>query len=102
VVDESDGKKNLENPGADSLILLYNGRKNSGLPFWYILDANGKLLADCYVHENGKTVNENNAMIGCPATEKEVAAFVKVLKKTSTLSNAQESAVIKVFRKNEL
>src|SRR5438045_9771584 len=44
-VDESADKKNLETPGADAYRKIYHGEKE-GLPFWLILDKNGKLLAD--------------------------------------------------------
>lgn len=41
---EKPEKANLMNPGADTLIDHYGG-KNSGIPFWVIVDKDGKLLA---------------------------------------------------------
>src|SRR5678810_767688 len=44
-VSESDNKKNLENPGAEILFDSLAG-KNSGIPFWFIMNKDGKILAD--------------------------------------------------------
>jgi hypothetical protein len=39
--------------------------------------------------------------VGCPATAEEVAHFIKVLKRTSSITAEQIAAVEKRFRKNE-
>ncbi len=97
VTEESDGKKQLENPGADSLKQKYNGSQQ-GLPYWFILDKNGDLLADSRMlnPESGKMENT-----GCPATEKEVGYFTDVLQKTSAINKVQLEIVRKRFRMNE-
>jgi len=41
---EKPDKANLMNPGADKLIARYGGEK-SGIPFWVIVDKEGKLLS---------------------------------------------------------
>ena len=48
VVDETKGKKNLENPGAAEMKVKYHG-DGQGIPFWLVFDKEGKLLAsgDC-------------------------------------------------------
>ena len=51
ILDETSGKENLENPGADEYRTRYNGDKNQGIPFWFILNSNGKLLGDCYIRK---------------------------------------------------
>jgi thioredoxin-related protein len=91
-IDESPDKKNLENPGAEALNEKWGG-KDQGIPFWVIMDTDGKILADSQ-REPGKNV-------GCPATAEEVAHFINVLKKTSPITTAQITAVEKRFRKNE-
>jgi thioredoxin-related protein len=91
-VSESDNKKNLENPGAEILFDSLAG-KNSGIPFWFIMNKDGKILAD------SQTEPGNN--VGCPATAEEVAHFIKVLKRTSSITAEQIAAVEKRFRKNE-
>jgi thioredoxin-related protein len=91
-IDESPDKKNLENPGAEELNKKWGG-KNQGIPFWVIMDTNGTILADSQI-EPGKNV-------GCPANAEEVAHFLKVLKKTSSITNEQIAAVEKRFRRNE-
>jgi thioredoxin-related protein len=80
-VDESQDKKDLENPGAAALRTQYHGDKQ-GIPYWLIFDKNGNLLADSrYVDENGK----EGSNVGCPAEPQEVDYFIGVLKKTSTV-----------------
>jgi len=91
-IDESPEKKILENPGAKELNEKWGG-KDQGIPFWVIMDKDGKILADSQ-REPGKNV-------GCPAAAEEVAHFVNVLKKTSSINEAQVAAVEKRFRRNE-
>ena len=95
-VDESPEKKNLENPGAAELRTKYKGDKQ-GIPYWFILDANGKLLADSRLHsDNGATGNN----VGCPAQPDEVNYFVRVIKKTSDLNDTQLALIHERFSKN--
>jgi thioredoxin-related protein len=91
-VQESDDKKNLENPGAQALNEKWGGG-NQGLPFWVVLDQNGKVLGDSQMKPG-----EN---VGCPANAEEVAHFINVLKKTSSINESEIAAVEKRFRKNE-
>jgi len=100
VVDESKDKKGLENPGADELRTKYHG-EGEGIPFWLILDRDGNLLADSQVRAVGVSLDTKGENVGCPAAEKEVAYFISVLKKTSNLSETEEAAIEKRFRKNE-
>jgi thioredoxin-related protein len=90
---ESANKKQLENPGAEDFLNSHGG-KDSGLPFWIILDAQGNTLGDSRGKE-GKN-------IGCPATEEEVAHLLSVLEKISRISDNEKLAVKNRFRKNEL
>jgi len=97
VAHESAEKKDLENAGAEELLKQYKAFDN-GIPFWVVLDKNGNLLHDSFI----KNADGAVGIIGCPASEKEVAVFVKILKATSAM-NADELAVItSVFRKNEI
>ena len=85
VVQESAKKKNLENPGAQEMLVKYKGDK-SGIPYWLVFNSKGKLLADSRMKtksKEGKTVLANT---GCPATEEEVAYFRSVLDKTTKLT----------------
>lgn len=91
-IDEPPDKKNLENPGAKELNEKWGG-KNQGIPFWVVMDKDGKIVADCQ-REPGKNV-------GCPATAEEVAHFINVLKQTSSISDNEIVAVEKRFRRNE-
>lgn len=99
VVMESEGKKNLENPGAADLMKKYHGDK-SGIPYWLIFDADGNLLADSKLRAEGDGLEKGNN-VGCPATEKEVAYFIDVLKKTTKLTEPELTLIAQRFRKNE-
>ena len=87
VVYESKGKENLENPGALDLLKKYKG-DDQGIPYWFVFDKEGKLLADSKLRPEGGGL-ETGDNTGCPASEKEVAYFVKVLKETSSLKDAE-------------
>ena len=100
VVDEYGDKKNLENPGANELRTKYHG-DNEGIPFWLIFDKEGNLLADSQAMPTGADLNTKGENIACPATQKEVAYFIEVLKKTSHMSEVEQIAVQKRFRQNE-
>lgn len=99
VVYESAGKKNLENPGAEDLLKKYHGN-DKGIPYWFIFDKEGRLLADSKLRPEGGGM-ETGDNVGCPATEKEVEHFIRVLKKTSSLGQAQLDIIAKRFRQNE-
>ena len=100
VVDESKDKKDLENPGADELRTKHHG-DDEGIPFWLIFDKDGNLLADSQMRPKGASPDTKGENIACPATEKEVAYFIEILKKTSQISDAEQTAVQKRFRQNE-
>jgi len=100
VVDESRDKKNLENPGADEFRAKYHG-EGQGIPFWLIFDKNGNLMADSQPRPVGASVETKGENIGCPATENEVAHFINILKKTSTINVSEQAAIEKRFRQNE-
>ena len=99
VVDESDDKKNLENPGADELRKKYYG-DGQGIPFWLVFDKDGKMLADSKMRAEGDGP-EKGENIGCPAAANEVEYFISILKKTSGLNSAQLDIIRKRFRQNE-
>lgn len=99
VVSESPDKRNLENPGAEEMKTKYHGN-GQGIPFWLIFDQKGNLLADSKIRSagDGPEAGDNS---GCPASEKEVAFFVKTLKQTTNLNDQQLEIIAKRFRKNE-
>lgn len=95
-VDESKDKKELENAGAVEIRKKYHGDQQ-GLPYWFILDARGNFLVDALLKSNG---HPKGVSIGCPATNDEVAYFIKMLKKTSALNNEQLALIQERFLKN--
>ena len=99
-VDEPRDRKYLENPGGDELRKQYHG-DGEGIPFWLIFDKDGKLLADSQMRPEGADHDSKGENTGCPATEKEVAYFIAILKKTSQITEAEQTAVEKRFRENE-
>jgi len=96
---EHDTKKNLENPGAMDLLKKYHG-DNQGIPFWLIFDKNGKLLADSQIRKEDAGLNEPGKNVGCPASKEEVAHFMEVLMKTSSLNENQLAVIAKRFSLN--
>ena len=89
---ESKDKKDLENPGALEF-LAKQGGADEGIPYWLVLDKKGTVLATSEF-EPGRNS-------GCPASEKEVAYFIGVLKKTSSLKEEELKVIAKRFRMNE-
>jgi len=100
VIDENGDKKKLENPGGYEIRKQYHG-EGQGIPFWLIFDKDGNLLADSQMRPKGASPDTKGENIACPATEKEVAYFIGVLKKTSQISEAEQTAVQERFRQNE-
>lgn len=89
---ESGQKKHLENPGALPFLTSLGGA-DKGLPYWYVLDKDGNKIADSQ-YAPGKNT-------GCPASEEEVAYFISVLKKTTSLNSDELEIIKKRFRQNE-
>lgn len=100
VVYESKGKENLQNPGAVEFLTKYHGN-DTGIPYWLIFDKEGSLLADSKLRAPGASLNDPGENTGCPASAKEVANFIEVLKKTSRLNADQLAVIEKRFRQNE-
>lgn len=99
-VQESTGKKDLENPGADILLKKYHG-EDAGLPFWLILEPSGKLLADSRLRPEGAGLDTKGVSIGCPATAEEVNYFLKLLKLSSPLKPDELKVMGERFAKNK-
>lgn len=91
---ESPAKKATENKGADELLKQY-GVFDKGIPFWVVLDKDGKLLKDSFLKKD----NDTSSIIGCPASVQEVAALVAILKSTSSLTDPELEIISQVFRK---
>lgn len=75
VLESKDKKASLENPGGDSLLAQYGGAK-SGIPFYAVLDATGKKVADSNALPGGQN-------IGYPGSPEEIAAFMGILQRTA-------------------
>jgi thioredoxin-related protein len=99
VTGENGPKKVLDNPGANELMIKYNGDKQ-GIPYWVFLTPKGKLLSDSRMPaKDKKTGKKIMANTGCPAQADEVAYFVKLLKKTTSLNETELALIAKVFTK---
>src|SRR6476469_8527342 len=75
-IQETEDKKDRENPGGMAFYTKYGGDDNQEIPYWLIFAEQGNLLADSQMKPGENT--------GCPATKQEVAYFISVLKKTSS------------------
>jgi thiol-disulfide isomerase/thioredoxin len=100
-VEESKENKHLENPGGDQVRIKYLGDK-AGLPFWVVLDKEGNLLGDSFIRKEGVAANQAGENIGCPASEEEVAAFIAIIKKTSSLTQQELEIISKRFSENKV
>ena len=87
-VKESPKNKNLENPGAQEVLSRFKADK-AGLPFFVVLDAKGNLLEDSF--------DSSGQNLGCPASEKEVAEFRRILKNTSKLTEKELDLIAETF-----
>lgn len=87
-VQERGDKEKLENPGGEEIMAKFGGEK-AGLPYFVFINSDGKVL------EN--SLDDQKENLGCPSTEKEVAAFVEKLKKTSNLEDEELEIIAKIF-----
>lgn len=93
---ENGEKKKKENSGAEEMLRKIDAL-GEGVPVWVIFDKDGKKIGDSFIQPaDGKKTN-----IGCPASEKEVAAFIKVLKATSSLTDTELGIIAAIFRRND-
>ena len=92
-VDEREEKKADENPGADEVRERLGG-KEAGLPFFAILDAEGKMVANSLRPVEGKLNGENT---GFPAAPEEVAHFVTMMRKGAPKATAEQIKAIEEF-----
>jgi thiol-disulfide isomerase/thioredoxin len=97
---EQPAKKHLENPGSLEVMTKFHGEK-SGLPFWVVLDAKGKVLGDSQVRPSGASLDTYGDNVGCPASPEEVAFFTNLLKATSKLNDGQLAVIAKRFALNK-
>lgn len=101
IVMEAADKKNLENPGGADLLKKYNS-DGFGIPVWFIFDTDGKLLVDSHLRPEGTGLDvKGKGIIGCPASKEEVDAFIKALKLTTKLNEAELAKIYARFRLND-
>lgn len=86
-VQESDDKKQLENPGAEEM-LTREGAGKSGVPVFMFFDQAGKKIAD-------SLALPNRANIGYPASPEEIQAFAGILETTTPrMTSAQRASIV--------
>jgi len=86
VLESGEKVEKLENPGGKEIMNELGG-KQSGLPFYTFLDAQGKEIAD-------SNVMPKNQNIGYPGSPAEITAFENLLKKTSRHMTDEQRAVV--------
>jgi thioredoxin-related protein len=92
-VQESDDKKQLENPGAEQL-LAREGAGKSGVPVFMFFDQSGNKIAD-------SLALPNRANIGYPASPEEIQAFGGILEKTTPrMTGAERASIIDYLKKH--
>lgn len=86
-VQESDDKKDLENPGAQEL-MDGNGAGKAGVPYYLFLDKAGMKIVDSLAMPEGGN-------IGYPATPEEIKIFEGLLPKAAPrMTGAQRASII--------
>ena len=91
-IQELGDKAKLNNPGAIEVRDAAGG-KNTFLPFFAFLDANGALIVN--------TINDKGVNIGCPDSGEEIDWFTKMLKKAVPAMTPDEAATLESWlRKN--
>ena len=93
VVQESDTRKNLENPGGENVLGKLGG-KNSGLPFFAFTDAKGDLIVNSKRPSGGNIEGSN---IGHPFAPEEVEFFMTMLKKAAPKMETSERKTIEAW-----
>ena len=92
-VQESDDKKQLENPGAEEM-MTKEGASKSGVPVFMFFDQAGNKIAD-------SLALPNRANIGYPASPEEIEAFGGILEKTTPrMTAAQRASIIDYLKKH--
>lgn len=86
---ESPDKKALENPGSEEVLNSYGG-KGSGIPYFAVLDANGKVILNS---RRPSDKDKNGENIGHPMAPEEIVHFMNVLKKTSKMTPSELTKV---------
>lgn len=93
VLERDEKKKTLENPGSKEVLKSYEGEE-AGLPFLVFLNGKGKMLAN-------SNVMPGDQNIGYPGSNEEIAAFIKLLRKTALhLSNDQCTIIADHLKRN--
>lgn len=88
---EAPEKKNLENPGGMEVLKSLGGEE-SGLPFFAILDPDGKVVVNSLREVDGKK-NDPKMNTGHPVAPEEVAWFMEMLKRSSKMDQADTKAI---------
>lgn len=97
---ERGDKKSLETPEAIDVYNKYGGQ-NGGIPFFLIFDKKRTLIADSKIKAKGDGPEKPAQNMGCPATEDEAAAFIKILEKATGVNEKDKVAILERFKKNK-
>lgn len=90
---EQPDKADLMNPGGEDLLKKLNGGMETGIPYFAVLNPDGKKLIDSIRPIEGKP----GANIGHPQAPEEVTWFMRMLKKTAQHITSAESKSIEDY-----
>ncbi|QES87338.1 thioredoxin family protein [Rhizosphaericola mali] len=94
---ENGAKKKEENEGGMTFLEDHGG-KDSGIPYWLILDASGKYIANSRLKSASEDLTSTSGdNTGCPGTPEEIAYFKLVLERTGKFTPAQLDEIGKKF-----
>lgn len=97
-VQEQGAKKALENQGWKTYLEEFGGDENGGVPFWAILDDQGKALVNSRIKPNGPSADPRGDNAGCPMYDKEVTYFIQCLSETSSMSKDRLAKIGDLFK----
>jgi len=98
---ENKGNEGLENAGGTDVMKSFNGDPKGGIPFWVVLDADGKPIGTSYAPPADGTPATAKNNVGCPAEVSEVAYFIKLLKASSNMTDDQLTVIKNRFLQNK-
>ncbi len=100
IMEQKPERRKDENPGGMDLFAQYGGSSNAGIPYWVVLDKDGKCLANSRMKGATEDLTGNNGdNTGCPGEPQEVAYFTTVLKQAAHFSSKEIEEVKEVFGK---
>ena len=90
-----ENKKN-ENEGTHDILIAFKG-DTTAVPYWFILNSNSVKLADSYIYKKNPKDPLEKPQSGFSSNPDDLMAFIKVLKRTSKLTDQELQLISERF-----